>query len=224
MKKALKVVGNILIWLFVAFSALVTVMSIASKSNKNNMPNLFGKMPISVVSDSMKPTFSAGDLIIGQALTPEQKRELKIGDIITYYTDLNGDGRMEELNTHRIVGEETRDGYKFYTTQGDNKETNKSVDDPVRYDLVVGKYTGVKIPFAGTVFEFLRKPIGFLIFIVVPLILFFLYEIYKFITVIIAMKSNKSPPVDEEEIKRRAVAEYLASQNAKDENSEPDGT
>ena len=64
--------------------------------------------------------------------------------------------------------------------------------------------------------SFLRSSLGFFLCIVLPLILFFLYELYRFIVLLMAERA-KSKPVDsdvEEEIKRRAIEEYLKQQEA----------
>jgi hypothetical protein len=54
--------------------------------------------------------------------------------------------------------------------------------------------------------------------------LFFLYEVYNLIKIIMAYKVNKAKqealsPEQEEEIKRLAVEEYLKSQQLKEENT-----
>ena len=53
-------------------------------------------------------------------------------------------------------------------------------------------------------------------------------ELYKFIVVLIEIKRPPVPEIDEEEIKRRAIEEYLAEQKqnagANHENSSDDTT
>lgn len=39
-----------------------------------------------------------------------------------------------------------------------------------------------------------------------------MFELYKFIVVLIEIKRPEVPEIDEEEIKRRAIEEYLAEQ------------
>ena len=60
--------------------------------------------------------------------------------------------------------------------------------------------------------DFLRTKTGFFICIVIPMAIFFLFELYKFIATIIEAKRPEPVEVDEEEIKRRAIEEYLAAQ------------
>ncbi len=217
-QKWLGIAGNVLLWLFVAFSVVITVLVFAANADDDGIPSIRGKSPITIVSDSMSPTFKAGDLIIGNKLTDAEKPELEVGDIITYYVDLDGDGK-KEINTHRIVDKYTdQGGYVYYVTQGDNTATNPTPDaDPVVYYDVICRYTGTKIAGLGKVLSFLQTSRGFLICIVLPLLLFFIYELYRFISVVVEVKSKKGVKLtaeEEEEIKRRAIEEYLASKKA----------
>ncbi|MDD6094966.1 MAG: signal peptidase I [Clostridia bacterium] len=225
-KKTLKIIGNVILWLFVAFAVFMTVLFFSSQGNKEGLPNLMGKSLITIQSDSMKPTFRTGDLIIDKVLTTAEKTELQPGDIITYYVDLNGDG-ITELNTHRIVDSYEEDGYTYYITKGDNTETNPVNDaEPVMSSYVLAKYTGVKLGGVGSVISFLQTPTGFLCVIVLPLVVFFLFELYSFIALVIRLKGkNKISAEEEEEIKKRAVEEYLRRQQEteKTDNTEDSG-
>ena len=59
---------------------------------------------------------------------------------------------------------------------------------------------------------FLRTKKGFFICILIPMAIFFLFELYKFIVALIEVKRPEpAEQLDEEEIKRRAIEEYLAS-------------
>ncbi len=213
-KKWLGIAGNVLLWLFVAFAVVITVLVFA---NKDGIPSIGGKSPISVLTDSMSPTFKAGDLIICDMLTTEEQSQLMVNDIITYYVDLNGDG-INEINSHRIVEKYDRDGKIYYVTKGDNKETNLTADaEPVVYYNVICKYSGNKIPGLGAFLSFLQTSLGFLLVIVLPLVLFFIYELYRFISTLLEVRGKKGAKLsaaEEEEIKRKAIEEYLKSQSA----------
>ncbi len=212
--KYLKLAGNILLWVFLIFAILITVMVLSTQNNKDGLPNLFGKSTVTILTDSMKPEFSEGDMILVSTLTAEEKAKCKVGDIITFYADLDGDGD-NEINTHRIVEvEEGSNGYVFYTTRGDN---NNGQDDTekVSYALVLGKYdTGVRLAGMGKFINFMREPTGFLLIIVLPLVVFFFYELYRFIALVVTMRQRKLSGSEEEEIKRRAIEEYLRQQAA----------
>lgn len=218
LRKVLSVIGNVVLWVFVAFAVFMTILVLSSQGNKNEIPNFLGKSFITIQSNSMDPTFKAGDLIIGDVLTDDQKKELQKGDVITFYADLNGDG-VNELNTHRIVDKYEKSGYIYYVTKGDNPTSNPINDkDPVISQYALAKYTGTRVPGVGTVINFLQSSVGFLVVIVIPLVIFFLYELYSFIMQVRRLKGKKTiSQADEEEIKRRAVEEYMRQKEEQEE-------
>ena len=135
--------------------------------------------------------------------------------------DLNGDGKKEEeaINSHRIVSiiYDTDGKALQYITQGDNRKTNPVADAPVDYQDVIAKWTGTRIPGLGGFLSFLQQPKGFLIVIVLPLILFFLYELFVFIKTLLGIKNSGKKVIsaaDEEVIKQKAIEEYLRQQQA----------
>ncbi len=206
MKKALKVVMNVLAWIVLIFALLVTILVFSSGRN-NGVANLLGYIPLTVESNSMLPTFSEGDMIICKEI--DDVYTLQEGDVITFWTFIEG---YRVKNTHRIVRVEETDSIRSFVTRGDNN----SIDDeiPVNTDDIIGKWTNVRIIGAGKVMNFLRTKTGFFICILIPMAIFFLFELYKFIVVLIDVKRGDAPVLDEEEIKRRAIEEYLAKQNA----------
>lgn len=210
--KVLKIIGNVVLWLFVAFAIFVTVLVFSAQGNKDGLPDIMGKSLVTIQSDSMSPVFKKGDLIIDKILTAEEKKNCKVGDIITMYYDIDGDGE-EEINTHRIVEVYEENGTTYYITQGDNEQMSPVADRPTSAAKVLGKYTGTKIPFVGSFISFLQTSTGFLVVIVIPLILFFLYELYHFFAVVVRIRmKDKVSAEQEEEIKKRAIEEYLRQQ------------
>ena len=67
--------------------------------------------------------------------------------------------------------------------------------------------------------RFLRTKTGFFICILIPMALFFLFELYKFILVIVEIRRPAAQVLDEEEIKRRAIEEYLAQQKKEEKTA-----
>ena len=103
-KKVTKIVLNVLLWIFLLFALVMMIFAFSSISNDYGVPILGNKVILSVASESMEPTIEKGDMITGKTLTLEEKQELKVGDIITFFADLDGDG-VKEINTHRIVAD-----------------------------------------------------------------------------------------------------------------------
>ena len=208
MKKALKIIVNVIAWVVLILALLITILVFSSDRN-NGIPNLFGFMPMTVESDSMKPTFKKGDLIIVKEI--DDVKSLKEKDVITFWTIIDG---QKQKNTHRIVEIIDNNGNLSFVTRGDNN----SIDDtiPVQTGDIIGQWTEFKVPGFGKVMDFLRTKTGFFICIIIPMALFFLFELYKFIMTLVEIKKPRLTEDDEEEIKKRAIEEYLASQKTKD--------
>ena len=115
-KKIVSIVLNALVWVFLVFAILVTIVTFASQNAKDGVPSVFGKSIVSIQSDSMKSdkkeSFKTGDLIIIEKVSATQALELKEGDIITYRApiDIDKDGKTGDINTHRIVRVRVDDG------------------------------------------------------------------------------------------------------------------
>ena len=220
-KKIIGTVANVLVWIFLVFSILVTVLAFSAQGSKGKVPSLFGKSLVTIESWSMEPTFKKGDLVLMQKLEFDEITQLQPGTIITYISpdDINGDGVKGDINTHRIeslVNPGSADG--GFKTWGDNRETNPVPDDyVVHYGSVIGIVEEDDcIRGLGGVIGFLRSSLGFLICIVIPLALFFFYELYRFIALLVTEKAKRAPvsAETEEEIRRRAIEEYIKSQAA----------
>ena len=226
-KKVLKIILNVFIWIFVAFSAFMTILSLAASTSPDGIPSLAGNAFMTVASDSMEDTIKVGDLIVAKKLSDDQKQQLEVGDVITFYKDLDGDGN-EEINTHRIfeiVYDTDGTSVKAYKTKGDHNQ----LDDPgeVLWQFVIAEWTGTRIPVVGGFIGFIQKPTGFLCCIVLPLIVFFLYELFVFIKALLAVKTAPAEAgaavitaAKEEEIRQKAIDDYLKAEAEKKAQAE----
>ncbi len=208
MKKAVSIVVNVLAWL-VLILAFLTTLIVFSSGRNNGVANLMGFIPLTVESDSMKPTFSKNDLIVCREV--DDINSLQKGDVITFWTIIDG---KKVKNTHRIVDINEFESTRSFVTRGDNNNLDDTL--PAYAGDVIGKWTEFKVGGIGKFFSFLRTKKGFFVCILIPMALFFLFELYKFIVTLIETKRpvTAGADFDEEEIKRRAVEEYLASQKA----------
>ena len=229
MKKALKKIINavidVIVILILIVSILVVVLSLTSKSS--GVPNILGIAPLSVQSNSMEDTFTTGDLLLSQ-VTNDPGETYEVGDIVSFPIDVNGES---VLNTHRIVEVIEDDNITYYRTQGDNKNTNPEPDiDLQTASTIVAKYTGTKISGLGNVLSFIRTQLGFFLCVLLPMIIFFVYEAIRVVMNIIAYNNEKAINNAQaavqnseltEEQKQKAIEEYLASleQSKKDDSS-----
>lgn len=167
-------------------------------------------MPLNVKTNSMEPTIMKGDFIIVEECNPET---LKVGDVISF---LATEQDQTLVKTHRIVSIDNSSGFQTFVTLGDNNEV---VDDvPVFAGDVIGLWKETRIPKMGTIIDFVSSKTGFLICIVFPLLVLFVYQIYKFVVVVIEEK-NQSKEKNEAAI-LEAAAKIQAKREQKKENKE----
>ena len=199
LKKTGTIVISVLLWVIILVAALYAFTTMATRDNQN-VSDIMGYTPLVVKSDSMAPTFRAGDLIF---IKKCDTSTLKEGDIICFHTIIDNE---YALNTHRIQKIEESGDARSYTTLGDNN--NGIADTHIISDGdIVGKYVG-HLQNAGKVMDFLSSSIGFLIVIVLPMLLFFIYQVYNLIMISIRLKKA----VAVETAKEAALAQEKAAQ------------
>lgn len=202
---------NVFLVCAIVLAAICTYVSFVSTSG-NGVPSILGVRPFSIQTDSMYPTFEPGDLIISVAADSDELRE---GDIITYWTVINGE---RVLNTHRITDVYDGGTHLIFATKGDNNTTADALT--VHESEVVGKYL-FKVPGVGKVFDFLQTATGFFLIIVIPVFLFFVYHLVQFFKVLFEYQNIKNRIKYEQE---REITEDLIEKQKKlaEENSNLD--
>lgn len=199
-KKGLTVIVSVVLWGIILLAALFAFTTLATRDD-NNVASLAGYTPMVVETDSMAPTFLSGDLILIKKCDTASLNE---GDIICFHTIINNE---YALNTHRIQKIEDMEGVRSYTTKGDNNEISDS--HIISDGDIVGKYVG-KLSKMGKVMDFLSGSVGFLVVIVLPMLLFFIYQVYHLIMVSINLKKA----VAAEEAVKKAEKEDTARSEA----------
>ena len=169
--KALKVIGNILVWLIVTAAVCMMIFTVVSVSTFDRTDrSLFGYKAFIVLSDSMSKTdFGAGDLVLIKEVDPST---LKEGDIIAY-TSQNTSNYGETV-THKIRKLTTdANGEPGFVTYGTTTDTDD--ETVVTYPYVLGKYSSY-IPKVGTFFQFLKSTPGYIVCILMPFLALILIE------------------------------------------------
>ena len=204
MKRAGTIVISVILWAIILLAALYAFTTMATKDDQS-VASILGYTPLVVETDSMKPTFESGDLIFIKKCDTSKLNE---GDIITFHTIIDN---QYALNTHRIQKIDEANGVRSYTTIGDNN--NGIADQHVISDGdIVGKYIG-HVSGLGKVMNFLSSSMGFLIVIVLPMLLFFIYQVYNLIMISIRLK--KAMAVENaEEIANARIQQEKADQAA----------
>lgn len=205
-RKILNGVVNVVLVLAIALAAVTTYVSYVSSSG-NGVPSIFGIRMFSIQTESMYPNLVPGDLIFDTSV--DDASELQVDDIITYWTVINGE---RVLNTHRICEIYDGGGYLIFGTKGDKN----TVADPltVHESEIVGKYHS-KISGLGKVFDYLQTSTGFLVVVVVPVFVFFLYYLVQFFRVLFEYQNVKNRIKYEQE--RGRTEDLLAEHQKKEE-------
>ena len=235
-KKIFNVFIDMLIVLILIVSAIILTLSLTSKDT--GTPNFLGFTLNSIQTASMEPEMYAGDLVIGKS-TPALD-DYDVNDIVFFQSSAYSETEQTDIvivKCHRIVEKKTEEGKVLYLTKGDNnKESDEASDGWIDSSKIIGiyqteDYQGTKISNLGAVIDFLQNFWGFFFVIVLPMIIFFIFELVKVImnlmayskekALVAANEAAKSAELSEEQ-KRKAIEEYLASQQAKDDASPTD--
>ena len=134
-KKIWDTVTNVLVVLVVIFA----VFLMGSR--------LMGLQVFNVISGSMEPTYSVGDLLYVKTVDPDS---VKVGDPITFV--LNED---LVVATHRVVNIDSEN--RLFTTKGDANETEDAA--PVHFNNLIGVPV-FSVPLLGYVSAYIQNPPG----------------------------------------------------------------
>lgn len=167
-KKSIVSIMIAAVLLIIMIPALIVNLTIIVTSfvDPNSVPGFLGYKPLIVLSGSMKPTVLPGDIVLVQEMSLDN---LKTGDIIAYRSG-------ESVITHRVLEITSSNGDRQFITKGDNNNTADR--DPVAADMVEGVYL-FRIPHLGNAAIFMQTPVGMILFIALPIILFILYDIFR---------------------------------------------
>ena len=225
-KKIIGTVVDVLIWVLVVLCVGVSIVAVSAGTNAKNVPTVGSTCFLNVKTESMdaeKPAGVPADKPAKYIAEDDAALDaLEVGDIITFEMKLDGSDTVD-YNTHRIVAVERNENGTLVsvTTKGDN---NDLVDGgQVSRGTIIAVYTGSKIPALGKVLDFLSTQVGFGVCILLPLILFFIYQLVKFVMAFMSVKNSGKKVIsaaDEELIRQRAVEEYLKKQQEKENNNE----
>lgn len=210
-KKIINIVVNVLLIVAIVLAAFSTYISFVSTSG-SGIPSIFGISFLSIQTDSMYPTLKPGDLIIDTTIkNNEEVEKLKVGDVITFWT--NEQGQLI-LNTHRITAiyPESINNFTSFQTSGDKAGTADY--NNVHASDVVGKWTGMRIPGLGKVVDYLQTSTGFFLLVIIPVLIFFIFHLVQFFRVLFEYQNVKMLIKYEQE---RGRTEDLIETQIKDE-------
>jgi signal peptidase I len=192
MKKVFKKIFYFIPFVFIGLSMLL-IVSLGISLKNNEVPNIFNRAMLFVVTPSMEDTIMVGDLIF----IDTNFDELAEGDIISFRRS----DQQEMIITHRIV---SING-DLITTKGDNNFISDEWETNFSKDLVVGKYL-TKSGILGSVYEVLFvNSINFLFVLIIAI--FLLIGIIEMKNIIKLMSQKKAEELEQE--KQKLIEEEL---------------
>lgn len=229
--KILNTLINIMIVIVLIVSLIIAVMALTSKAN--GISSFFGYTVQPIQSDSMKggspdgyPSgdFGQGDLMIAKATDYNDLAVYNKGDIVTFVS--KDESGQEMLIVHRIVDVvKDNEGILTYQTQGDNRDTSPAPDQTDKNEYLhafniasvyyTKGYEGKILKGWGSVLDFLQSQKGFFLVVLLPMIIFFMYELIRVVMNAMNYKKAKADEEKEEAVKA-AVAAALSEQQASD--------
>ena len=217
MKKVMKTVSSVLVWIVVLIAVAMMVFTIVSVNTFNrNDRALFGYKAFIVLSDSMSATdFDSGDLVVVKEVADPST--LQEGDIISYQS-LNS-ANYGETVTHKIRQRTINaNGEPGFITYGTTTGTDDEI--VVTYPFVQGKYQ-FAIPKLGSFFVFLKTPLGYVLCILIPFLLLIFYQALNCVKIFRQYKVEQmkelqaeKDAIEAERRKSEAVMEELRAMQA----------
>lgn len=126
---------------------------VQSKTNKDEVPSVFGIKPFIVLSGSMESEIHKGDLILTKLVDPI---DVAINDVIAFRDAEN------TVTTHRVIDIVEKEGESYFITKGDNNTTQDR--NLVGFNDIEGLYIG-RIPGIGSIMSSLSQPTTILIMV-----------------------------------------------------------
>lgn len=157
-----------------------------------------------------KSSFDRNALVWVTTLNNKEKRKLKVGDIITFWDTVSYNEQHPNgfLNTHRIVKvlvDEKTNSVTGFIVQGDcylgteydfelaenpNALTTTGKAQNIGLDVVKAKYIG-HWDGTGKLLRFTQTGGGFALLIILPIVLFLIFEMFMVIKNMMALKAEK---------------------------------
>ena len=210
-QKVVNIVAIVLCVILIPILVMNCVLIVKGLISPNEVPSIFGKIPLIVLTESMDPEIKSGDLIICDEVDPADLRD---GDVISFF---DPDGSGSSIVTHRIIEviTDTKTGELSFRTKGDNNniEDRLSVPD----ENVVGVWGGLHFWQLGRVLLFTQSTLGVILLIIIPVALFAAYEIIK------RRKQDKEKQSDIDQLKAELEAMKAAQASAPEAPASEEG-
>lgn len=167
MKGFLKIMGLVLLVPYVIIAIILTVFLM--NYNKYGVTELGGKTYIPVTDNELLPNYKKGDLLV---VKNSSNSDINENDKIFFY-EQNREKKTVIINLARVVSKRViSDTETTYTLEGDVEYSS---------EYVIGTTKDTKVySDLGSIVSILESRWVFLIFIILPILFIFLFELYSF--------------------------------------------
>ena len=198
--KARKIIEWILTGLFAVifvFFGVMTIVGQVTKKDNFNVPRYGDYQVLEVLTDSMSPKYKVKSAVFVKKIKYEK---FEVGDDITFMWRINSSvGEMPM--THQLLEiqtpEETGTGHYRFVAHGINKNSKQCNGDCTGQTQVfdetkvLGKVVGHSVVI-GAVFNFMTKPIGLLLLLLIPALYLIVTSV---IDIVMAVKDDEDDKV-----------------------------
>ena len=198
--KARKIIEWILTGLFAVifvFFGVMTIVGQVTKKDNFNVPRYGDYQVLEVLTDSMSPKYKVKSAVFVKKIKYEK---FAVGDDITFMWRINSSvGEMPM--THQLLEvqtpEETGTGHYRFVAHGINKNSKQCNGDCTGQTQVfdetkvLGKVVGHSVVI-GAVFNFMTKPIGLLLLLLIPALYLIATSV---IDIVMAVKDDEDDKV-----------------------------
>ncbi len=177
----LKIIRYFFIIIFILFVSMVCLQRFS-----NNRISMFNFRLFTVISGSMEPKYKIGDVLVAVETKPE---DIKVGDVISY---LGKTGSFQDkVITHQVIKiEKDEQGKHYYHSKG----LANAIEDPIVEEDQLYGVVKYKVKTLSLVYKIVGKPLGFFLFVVVPILYIIISELVTSL-------------LEKEEIRRQKVKE-----------------
>ena len=164
MKKHLKTILRITLLVLVALIVGLNVYTLnASRITGDMVPMPLGVGATVVLSGSMEPTLSTGDLLI-----IAKQDSYQVDDVVVFQANrMAVVHRIVELYEKSVQGEDGEEIQQMAITQGD---ANNTPDDPIQVSQIKGTVV-FRLPIVGYLINMIKTPIGTILILALAIFL-----------------------------------------------------
>ena len=163
---------------------LIVLVAVVTQRLSNNKISFFGYGVYTIVSESMKPEYEIGDMLLAKAV---DKKDIRVGDDIVYLGKV--DTYENKVVTHRVIKIDN-----MIHTKG---ISNDIEDPPIEYEQVYGKVVS-KFVVLSAFSKLMNNSAMFYIIIFVPFTLLVFFDINGIIKDKKALEEEKIRKYNEE--------------------------